>query len=102
MNEIKKMMENLDRHMECSTARGRARMNGRAIILEPDRTESVYQARTRSDMYLSTAKELAHGIGMNRSGVSDDELERVEFIREQLFDLAKDVCIRMIEQEAKE
>ena len=97
MNEIKELMEK----MEVTTARGRARINGRAITLEPDKTESVYQARTRSDMYLATAKELAHGVSMNRSGMTDDELEKVEFIREQLYDLAKEVCINMIEQEAR-
>lgn len=97
INEIKSMMEK----MEVATARGRAEMNGRAINLDPDRSEKTYQARTRSDMYISASNELAHGVSMNRSGMSAEELEKVEFIREQLIDLAKDVCLKMIEQEAR-
>lgn len=96
-NEIKELME----RMEVATARGRAEINGRAISLEPDKNESSYQARTRADLYVCTAKELANGVGLNRAGMSADELESVEFIREQLIDLAKNVCVKMIEQEAK-
>ena len=97
MNEIKELMEK----MEVTTARGRARINGRAISLEPHKQESTYNSKERVDVYTDIARTLAERVRNARSGMTDKELERVEFIREQLYDLAKDVCINIIEQEAK-
>lgn len=97
MDDIKDMMK----RMEVSTARGRAEINGRAIGLDPDAGEIVRSGRHRADLYIAAARTIGEGIKENRSGILPDELEKAEFIREQLYDLAKAVSLWTIEAEAK-
>ena len=92
VNEIKSILGKMD----VATARGRAEVNGRAINLEPPRIEIERAARGRAGAYADMAKTLCEAVRANRVGLSDAELERVEFVREQLTDLAKSVYVETI------
>ena len=82
-DDIKKVME-----IDPSTARGRAVDNGRAIILEPDKESKIYHTEQRADIYRNMMNTLANEVRNWRHGLTDDELESVEFIREQLRSLS--------------
>ena len=100
--EIKEMMQNMERQMEVGTARGRAKVDGRAISLEPHKDQIEHETKQRIDIYLCTAREMAGHIRNVRAGMSPDELESVEFIREQMIDLAKKVSNQMIDKAMEE
>lgn len=97
MEEIRNMMK----RMEVATARGRAEINNRAISLKPSDGEVERATRERVDLYIDLHKRIAYEIGHMREGMTSEELERIEFIREQLIDLAKDVSVAMVERSAE-
>lgn len=84
-DEIREALEK----MEVTTARGRAEFNGREIKLGPNEYLMEDAARARVDGYVGMARELGARTKDHWPGVSDEELESVEFIREQLLGLAK-------------
>lgn len=92
VNEIKNILGKMD----VATARGRAEVNGRAIILDPPKLEIEMAARGRAGAYADMAKTLCESVRANRAGLTAEELERVEFVREQLIDLAKSVYVETI------
>ena len=94
MEEIREMLKK----MEVATARGRAEVNHRAICLEPNGMNVEMASKARIDIYISIAKRIAEEIRECRDGISAEEVERVEFIREQLLDLAKSVSTEMIDR----
>ena len=92
INEIKRVMGKMD----VATSRGRAEVNGREIHMNPSMGQIEMQTKARVDLYISINRDIADQISELRAGVSDEELERVEFIREQLMELAKDVSVAMV------
>ena len=84
--------------MEAGTARGRARMDGREVTLDPHKGQIEYDTKQRIDLYLNMAREMAGHVRDASAGISDDELESIEFIREQMIDLAKKVSNQMIDR----
>ena len=90
-NEIKNLIEN----MEMSSSRGRAVANDRAIILKATKQEIEWASKERAENYIDFAREIGEMVRENRCGINPDELESVEFIREQLFDLAKKLYIEL-------
>ena len=94
--EVKDMMMNMERQMNVGTARGRATVDGRAISLKPSEDQVEQETKARIDIYLGTVIDLADRIRCNRAGITDEELESLEFIREQIIDLAKSVSMKMI------
>ena len=83
--EIRKALEKMD----VTTARGRAEANGRAISLAPKAKEIAEAASWRRDAYLNIVKEIRMIVENNRAGISDEELEMAEFMREMIIELAK-------------
>lgn len=96
--EVKEMLERMDKAMEVATARGRAKKNGRAISLEPMRHEVEHSTRSRSARYIEMARDLSAMVRSYRHGVTKEELEKVEFVREQLYDIAKSIELELIER----
>ncbi len=92
INEIRNMMSKMD----VATSRGRAEINGREILLSPNKGQIEFDTRARVDLYISLHREIGEHLPDMRAGMTEEELERVEFIREQLFDLAKDVSVQMV------
>lgn len=80
-----------------STSRGRALADGREINLEPDREQIEAETKGRIDVYIKTVRSLAKEIRHLRAGMTKEELEAIEFIREQMVDLAKKVSNQMID-----
>ena len=66
------------------TARGRAKMDGKEIDLEPDREDVLYHTKERAMMYKRVSELLASEVRKLEKGITNDELESVEFVREQL------------------
>ena len=91
--ELKKIME-----MDPATARGRNRSEGREIDLSPDREEVERDTKTRATAYVEIARHLAEAVKMARIGVSEKELERVEFVREELYHVAQDALVEMVKK----
>jgi uncharacterized linocin/CFP29 family protein len=73
------------------TARGRAKMDGKEIDLEPDKQDVLYHRKERAMLYKRASENLASEVRNLRKGITNDELESVEFIREQLRALTKKV-----------
>lgn len=92
INEIRNMMGKMD----VATSRGRAEINGREILLTHNKGQIECDTRSRIDMYISLNRRIAEDLPHMRAGMSEEELERVEFIREQLFDLAKEISVEMV------
>lgn len=92
-DELKKIME-----MDPATARGRNRSEGREIDLSPDKGEIERDTKARTDAYVAIARDIAYAVKNARCGVSEKELERVEFVREELFHLAQDVLMNMVKK----
>lgn len=89
--EIKRIME-----LDPATARGRNKSAGREIDLRPEPYEIERAARERTDAYIAIARDLADVVRASRFGIADEELERIELVREELFSIAKDVLIGMV------
>ena len=81
---VKEIREALDA-IDVSTARGRAKSNGRAISLAPKDSEIAKNAIQRRDMSLSMTKIPREAVEDNCIGITEDELEMVEFTREMLL-----------------
>ncbi len=92
INEIRRVMDKMD----VATSRGRAEVNGREIQMTPSMGQIECDTKSRIDFYIGMHREIAEHLPHMRAGLTDEELERVEFIREQLFDLAKDVSVAMV------
>ena len=75
--------------MDVATARGRAMSIGKGIPLEPKHDEKLMATQCRAEGYLNKSDEIAQMVRMRSAGITKEELESVEFIREQLRDLAK-------------
>ena len=84
LKEIKSIMD-----LDVSTARGRAELNEREIVLAPYPHEVEMATRERAEGYKVFSTELAEMVRRNRSGISGMELEKVEHIRELFLDLAE-------------
>ena len=90
--EIKRALEKMD----VSTARSRAKVNGRAICLDPPQSEVDMDTRLRADGYVDCARSIAKVAQAHRVGIKGEELEKLELAREILLDLAKDVTDALI------
>ncbi len=86
--EIRNALDRLG-SMEATTAKGRAQIYGREVEIGPDKYEEEDAARARVEGYIQMARELKARTEANWLGISDEELEKVEFIREQLLIMAK-------------
>lgn len=64
-------------------------MDGKAIDIEPDEESIKDCAKKRAYYYSICSRELANDVRANKDGITTDELEAVEFVREQLRHLAK-------------
>ena len=75
--------------MDVATARGRRIAEGRQI----DMTEKPYEIKgnavRRGDYYLEAAEHIRDIVINNPKGITDRELEMVEFIIEQLEDVSR-------------
>ena len=94
----KEIRETLANKIDVSTARGRNKIERREIDLEPAKHEIDYATRARADGYIEAARELAERVKAQRHGIGEDELERVELVREELFALARDAYINLIQR----
>lgn len=86
---IKELLE----EMEVSTARGRAAALGQAIDIGPKPYEVESAARARADGYIEINRRLSELVQSQRAGIQSDELEAVEWIRENILKLARNVYI---------
>lgn len=83
--EVKQALENID----VSTARGRRVLDKREVNIEPHKSDVSICASDRARGYLTVAMELRGIVERNHIGITDGELESVEFIMEQLEALAR-------------
>ena len=93
----KEVREALER-MEVATARGRAKANKREVHIEPQKHEVEYATRKRADGYLETARNISDMVQSNRHGIKEQELERVELIREMLIVLAQNTYVELVDK----
>lgn len=75
--------------MDASTARGRAILKDKAINLEPNRSEQAYATQERLNSYLEHSRAFARTCEDINKGLKEEELEQIEFIREQFEKLAR-------------
>lgn len=92
-DDLKRIME-----MDPATARGRNKSAKREIDLSPDREEIERDTKERVNAYIVTARDLADAVKKARCGIGEKELERIEFIREELFNLAQDVLVDWVKK----
>lgn len=84
--------------MQVSTARGRAELIGQAIDLGPKPYEVDEAIRSRADGYIQVYRRLGEVARENSAGMEQDELEAVEWIRENMMMLVRSVCILIAER----
>lgn len=84
--DVRKELEKMD----VATARGRMELRGKAISLAPTDYEIARSADKRAQLYEETITALKEGVGAHRDGITAEEIEKVEFIREQLYQLASE------------
>lgn len=84
-NTIEKALANMD----VSTARGRQLAKGRAIDIGYKQLGIRNCAQARAERYVDIAAEIKSVVANNNHGITNDELNSVEFIIEQLEDAAK-------------
>ena len=77
------------REVEVSTARGRAILKDKAINLEPNKNEQAYATQERLNSYLEHSRAFARSCEDLNKGLKEEELEQIEFIREQFEKLAR-------------
>ena len=94
----REIRETLAKKMDVSTARGRNKIGRREIDLEPAQHEIDRATRARADGYVEMARDLADIVKAQRIGISESEIERVELVREELFALARDAYINLIQR----
>ncbi len=87
--EIKALLE----EMNVSTARGRAETLGQAIDLSPNPYEVEMATKARADGYLDIYRRLAELVQAQSAGIGADEVEAVEWIREHMLTMARNVYI---------
>lgn len=90
--EIRKALDKMD----VSSARQRNKVHGRAICLEPTADEVETQVKSRAECYIKLSRELAEIVHGARAGLSDEELEAVEFVREALLERAKSNYVSLV------
>lgn len=93
-NEIRQALE----RMEVSTARSRAKANKREVKMEPRPHEVVFATRARAEFYVEEARRIGDEVQTSRHGITDEELERVELIREMLFVLAQNTFVELVDR----
>lgn len=84
--------------MQISTARGRAELVGQAIDLGPRPYEVERAMRARADGYLEIYRRFTDLVQDQSAGIGADELEAVEWIRENMFKLVRGAHIRIAER----
>lgn len=84
--------------MQVSTARGRAELVGQAVDLEPRPYEVERAMRARADGYLDIYRRLGDLVQDQSAGLGPDELEAVEWIRENMMKLVRGAYIRIAER----
>lgn len=82
-------------NMSASTARGRAELLGMAIDLGPKPYEVECATRARAEGYIEIYRRLGDLVQAQRAGIQSDELEAVEWIREQFLKMARNVYINL-------
>lgn len=75
--------------MDVATARGRRVAEGRQIDMTAEPYEVKGNAVRRGDYYLEAAQHVRDIVKNNPKGITDRELEMVEFIIEQLEDVSR-------------
>lgn len=75
--------------MDVATARGRRIAEGRQIDMTAKPYEIKGDAVRRGEYYLSAAEHIGDIVKDNPKGITDRELEMVEFIIEQLEDVSR-------------
>ena len=90
--DIKKLLE----AEQGTTARGRAIINGNAIPIKDNKYDVRRSRINRAEEYLDISNMLYCMVENNNKGLTEEELEQVEFLREQLKALAlkvyKNIC----------
>ena len=79
--------------MQVSTARGRAELIGQAVDLGPKPYEVEMATKARADGYMGIYRQLAELVQAQRAGIGADEVEAVEWIREHMLTMARNVYI---------
>ena len=92
--EIRSALE----EMQVSTARGRAELVGQAIDLGPHEYEIDRAIRSRAEGYIEIYRRLGGVVQENSAGLEPDELEAVEWIRENMMKLARSTHILIAER----
>lgn len=75
--------------MDVATARGRRVAEGRQIDMTTEPYEIKGNAVRRGECYLQAAEHVREIVKSNPKGITDRELEMVEFIIEQLEDVSR-------------
>ena len=75
--------------MDVATARGRRIAEGRQIDMTAPPHEIKYNAVRRGEYYLEAAEHIKDIVKNSPKGITDRELEMVEFIIEQLEDVSR-------------
>lgn len=88
-NEIREALDN----MTVSTARSRALATGQAVDLGPGPYEVEMATKNRADGYLGIYRQLAELVQAQSAGIGADEVEAVEWIREHMLTMARNVYI---------
>lgn len=77
--------------MDVATSRGRMMKHNRGIMLRATPEEEETSALTRARGYIETARAIGTMVQANRYGLDGEELEQIELVREQLYNLAKGI-----------
>ena len=88
-DEIREALDN----MTVTTARSRALATGQAVDLGPGTYEVEMATKNRADGYLDIYRRLADLVHAQSAGISAEELEAVEWIREHMLTMARNVYI---------
>lgn len=75
--------------IEVSTARGRRILDKREIDLNPSKEQIAWAAMERSNRYIDVAKHIRSILIDTHEGITNEELEAVEFVMEQIDALSK-------------
>ena len=85
----KEEIENALKCMDVATARGRRVAEGRQIDMTADAHEVKRNALIRGEGYIEVAEYVRNVVTNDPKGITDRELEMVEFIIEQLEDVSR-------------
>lgn len=77
--------------MDVATSRGRMMKHNREIMLRATPEEEETSALTRARGYIEIARAIGTMVRENRYGLEGEELEQIELVREQLYNLAKGI-----------